>query len=121
MRRLTKDSPGIEIELLCEREDIEIEGNAMASGDDAVDEEQNAWVRAQLASGNEWAWCCARVRVTYSVAIPGKAFPARVEGNAYLGACSYLSEEDFRKDAYADMEIEAFDDLNERLRALCPC
>lgn len=119
---LTLETPGVTLELLCETEHIPIDGNALASGDADEDRKQEQWVRDQLDAGNEWAWCCAHVRVTYEVAIKGQAFPARIEGNDYLGCCSYVSEADFREGGYFDdMVSEALDDLNTRRAALCGC
>lgn len=118
MKPLTAESPGVTVELLCEAEDFSYEGNASAIDED-TDRETETWIRDQLAAGNEWAWCCAHVRVTYEVALAGKAFPATIKGNAYLGGCSYESEADFRAHNYADMLAEALDDLNARREALC--
>lgn len=122
MKPLTLKSAGVTLELLCEPEYIPIEGNALASGDDAEDAKEYARIRAELESGNDWAWCCAHVRVSYEVAIEGQAFPARLEGNDYLGACSYASEADFKAGGYYDdMVSAALDDLNARRAALCGC
>jgi len=117
MKPLTLKSPGVSVELICEPEDVEMESNASAIGPEE-DAETLAWIRGQLARGNQWAWCCAHVRVSYDIPIPGRAFPAHVEGNAYLGCCSYESEADFRRDYYQDMLSEALDDLNMRREAI---
>lgn len=106
MRELTQDE--VTFELICEPEHIEIEGNCMASGDDAVDREAADWIREQLASGNEWAWCCVHVIARWQ----------GYEGHDYLGGCSYRSEEEFtgERDAYyVSMKEQALGDLNRRI------
>ena len=99
------DESLIEYELTCEPEDMPIEGNAMASGDDEEDRKAEQWIKDQLDSGNEWAWCIAKVTARY----PGLPF----EGVDYLGACSYRSKEEFMApgDYYDDMKREAKADL----------
>lgn len=95
------------ITLTCDPEDIPYVGNCMASGDDAEDRKQEAWVREQLESGNEWAWC--QVVVTASF--------AGVKGYDSLGCCSYLSESDFKAPDgyYPDLVTGALDELFKRL------
>jgi hypothetical protein len=94
--------------LECQPEDILIEGNAMASGDDEVDRQAEQWVKDQLNRGNEWAWCYVRVVATWA-APNGETFT----GAAGLGACSYESEKDFREGGYyPDLCDEALADLN---------
>ena len=89
-----------------EPEEISIRGNCMASGDDEFDEKCAKEIEAQLDSGNLWAWCTVTVRAEY----------AGVTGYANLGACSYSSGNEFRKDGYFhDMQIEAIEDLDRRL------
>lgn len=72
------------ITLVCEDEDIPYEGNASAI-DAETDKQNEQWIRDQLASGNEWAWCTAHVVATFK----------GIVGEDYLGCCSYLSEQDF--------------------------
>ncbi len=97
--------------LECLEETDPFVGNAMASGDDSVDREAEAWIRSELNRGNGWAWFCARV--TASVEIDGETFSAFDT----LGRCSYKSERDFRADQYfADMKSEAFSALCDVLR-----
>tara|TARA_R100001530_G_scaffold134994_3_gene111117 strand:- start:556 stop:939 length:384 start_codon:yes stop_codon:yes gene_type:complete len=68
-------------------DDSPIEGNAMASGDDAVDRRAEQYVRDSLAAGNQWAWCTVRIAAEH--------IDSGVVGESFLGACSYDSEEDF--------------------------
>jgi hypothetical protein len=90
-KKITIRSKGLAVELFCEPEEIEIEGNALASGDDAEDRNAENWIHDQLASGNEWAWCTAHVRVTYTDPATGDDLTS----DQYLGGCSYLSRADF--------------------------
>lgn len=63
-------------------------------------------VRNQLDRLNSWAWCYVIVKAQFKT----------WDGAAYLGACSYGSEEDFRKDDYfTDMKDEAITNLAARL------
>lgn len=102
---ITRETAGLEIELFCEPEDLQVRGNAQASGDDADDRSVEDQILADLESGNDWAWCCTHVRVTY-------------QGNSvdqYLGGCSYASEKDFRAgDYFTDMVDECIAELNKR-------
>lgn len=70
--------------LECMPEDLVIEGNC-SSIDPQTDREQEQWIRDQLDSGNEWAWCTAHVEISW------RGFTE----HEYLGACSYLSEANF--------------------------
>lgn len=56
-----------------------------------MDDELVPYVKEQMAAGNDWAWC--QVTVTASVGFdqPNHKFT----GGAFLGGCSYKSEEDF--------------------------
>lgn len=59
-------------------------------------------VREDYDSGNEWAWC----QVSVCAHLNG------FEGFAFLGGCSYRSEEEFRSsDYFTDMCDEAYEDL----------
>lgn len=80
----------IKFAITAEPEDVEIEGNASAI-DPKTDREQEEWIRKQLDSGNEWAWCTAVC--TASIELDGQTFEAR----EYLGCCSYESAEDFER------------------------
>lgn len=67
-------------------EDVEVYGNAIASGDDEVDREVERLIFERLDRGDIYAWFCAKVTATW------RGF----EGTAYLGACSYENAEDFK-------------------------
>lgn len=94
------------IVLKCEDEDIPYVGNCSAI-DPETDRKQEQWIRDQLASGNEWAWCSTHVRATYRGFV----------GDDYLGGCSYLSEEDFVKTSmyYGDMVRTACGEIADQL------
>jgi hypothetical protein len=91
-----------------EPEYIPIEGNAMASGDPAADQEVYDWIRAELARGNEWAWCSVKVTAEWN----------GYQAADYLGCCSYESEADFRAPGgyFDDMRKNALDALNENVK-----
>lgn len=106
LKKITKADCIINVE--CLEETTEVRGNAMASGDDAVDKKQEDWVLAQLSAGNPWAWCTIKVEVWFG---PLKAFD-------YLG-CSYESKDAFLRDAYyEDMVDSCVDQLNEQAEGL---
>lgn len=108
---LTRNSRDIEITVACEPEHIPIEGNASAI-DPKTDAKVAKWIKDQLARGNDWAWCTARVRVSYRGVLSTETT---------LGACSYKSEKSFRDDNgyYGDMVDECLAELNKRLVLLC--
>lgn len=94
----------------CLAEDTPIRGNYVQTGDDTLDLEYEARALAELASGNEWAWCTVRVTCEH-IDLPG------LEGVAYLGGCSYLSERDFVKNGgyYSDLQAEARANLEDEM------
>ncbi len=103
-RTLRMDEVDFTIE--CLPEQTQIEGNAIASGDEDLDNETNASIRAQLDRGNEWAWCCVRVIGRWE----------DLEADTYLGCCSYRSRKDFESEQYcADMKDEVLDQLNAQI------
>jgi hypothetical protein len=98
------------ITLYNEPEDTPIRGNAIASGDDAIDRETEDALIADVESGNDWAWCIVIVRASF----------AGQEGYATLGACSYKSAADFEanSDYYEDMREQALDNLTDDVHYL---
>lgn len=89
------------ITITAEPEEIPVRGNALASGDDAEDRAEEDRIIAE-AEWNAWAWCTVKVTASY----------AGLEGTAYLGACSYRDEKDFRAGGYLEgMTDEALEDL----------
>ena len=99
----------VEFDVECMPEDVQIEGNALASGDDDADRECEQDIMEQLASGNQWAWCTVRVVATLG----------EFSGDAYLGCCSYASEADFKAPGgyFDDMKSEALDDLRRSIES----
>ncbi len=97
-----------ELELLIEHhlepEDIPFEGNVMASGNEAWDREQEQWVRDQLNSGNEAAWCQVRVIATFVLNPTGEELSESFDS---LGGCSYNSERELWLDLGPDMRENA--------------
>ena len=92
----------IRYQIEIEQDDISVRGNAIASGDNATDKAVEDEIIKRLDNGDTWAWC--------SVCVVAEA--GGVEGRAYLGACSYKDEEDFRRDKYYEqMQEEAKEDL----------
>lgn len=101
LRKLTMAD--VTVALRAEPEDVEVRGNALASGDKAEDRKAEDAIIADLEGGNEWAWCCAVVEVSWG----------EFKGVATIGCCSYESEEDFKAGGYyEDMVEEAVDGLN---------
>ena len=93
----------IEIEALPEH--ASIDGNCSAL-DEEANKEAARWVRQELDNGNQWAWCVAKVTVSYQ----------EVEASSYLGCCSYKSQEDFMIGGYyVDMLQEAIEELASNL------
>lgn len=84
---LTPDD--VEIDILL-HEEYEAPENCFASGDANADRETVEWIRSELERGSDWAWCTVEV----------KASCAGYEASAFLGACSYQSEREFKQDAY---------------------
>ncbi len=84
-------------------ETIRVRGNALASGDDALDKEAEDEIIARLESGDVYAWFTAKVSVRDS---HGR------EASDYLGACSYEDGEDFKRGGYyLDMIRECLDQI----------
>ncbi len=95
---------GVTITLHCEPENTPIKGNCSAI-DKETDARCEQWIRRQLRSGNDWAWCCAHVIATHEA--------SGLTGEAWLGCCSYKSQEDFMSPDgyYPQMVDEAVSDL----------
>lgn len=94
----------ITFEIVITPETIEIEGNASAI-DPKTDAEVCKLIQDRLEAGNEWAWCSVEVKGEY----------LGLTASDYLGACSYLSEDDFKTDGYyKDMQSEVADQIQEQ-------
>ena len=97
---LTIDKVEFSIETLDEH--LPVRGNLIVSGDDKFDRIQENKVIGRLNRGDRWAWCLVRVVARFR----------GLEGQAFLGGCSYRNEQDFIDGGYFDdMKREAFDDL----------
>jgi hypothetical protein len=96
----------IEYNIECLPEYVDVRGNAMCSGDDDYDRQVEDSIIEDFNNGNEWAWCTVRV----TASIPGLDY---VEGDDYLGCCSYKNERDFVENScyYEDMKEAAKDQL----------
>lgn len=102
LRKLLKTEVQIVIDV--EQEDmVPIEGNVQSSEDPESDRESEEWVRKQLDSGNDLAWCQVTVRASW------KGFV----GQDHLGAVSCANQEDLDAliEAHA-MEANALAALN---------
>ncbi len=84
-------------------EDTPVRGNALDSGDPAEDRRIEDEIISDLDNGNEWAWCCVRVRATWE----------GFTGEDYLGGCCCGSRAEFEAGGYLpDMKAQALADLN---------
>lgn len=73
------------------------------------DPELVAKVRELYEEGNDWAWCTVKVQLEWM----------GLTTEAYLGACSYENEEEFKKDEYYHQMVrEALDDLNKQVQRI---
>lgn len=89
-----------------QNEDTPVRGNALASGDDAIDNECEDKIIERLNQGDLSAWFCAKVTA--------ECFGFKE--SAYLGACCYNSFEEFQSDDYyKDMVSEAIEQLADAL------
>ena len=102
----------VEYTILCHPDDEAIEGNAIASGDEAEDKAEEDRILRALQDGNEWAWCTVEVQAY----VPGVE---DFHGSTFLGGCSYEGEEDFKAGGYYEqMMQEALADLKEKVRLI---
>ena len=118
-RKLTLDDVVVTLEAL--PEDDGPEGH-FASGNDEWDREDVARIRRDM-EWNEWAWCCAHVRVYLRGAVERPGYVSQtlkgLHGDDYLGGCDYASAEDFRAGGYYDdMVAEALADLQAKVDAI---
>lgn len=107
-RKLTRKD--VTFTLYCLPEDMPVRGNYLASGDPAYDKQVEDKILSDLEY-NPWAWCLVRV----TAGLEGSA----LRGVAYLGGCSYESEQQFREDNYFDdLCDEALRDLQQQVEHL---
>jgi hypothetical protein len=111
MRPITEQEAQFSIE--CLEECVQVRGNAIASGDDRLDTNTENLILEELDSGNQWAWCTVRVVAEWN----------GLEGDDYLGCCSYKDEKDFieRSGYYEDMKAQALAELNGKVAAVQRC
>ena len=96
----------IEYRIECLPEEMPVRGNLTDSGDAELDKRDEDAVIAEIENGNDWAWCTIRVVATYK----------GLEGNDYLGGCTYSNENDFIAGGYFDdMKDQARSDLLSKL------
>lgn len=88
-------------EVEIEPEDVPVRGNAMASGDKALDKECEDAIFKDLENGNEYAWCYARV-----IAESGG-----YKGEASLGCISCKDHKEFEEVFLPSMKDEALMNL----------
>ncbi len=115
-RRKLKESD-VTFTVEVEPEGMPFRGNAMASGDENVDNEVNDAIESELASGNEAAWC--RITVTAGWIDTSNIEHEHYYGCDCLGGCSFLSsvhepvsaqikqcvdDHGMRKEALADLQ-----------------
>lgn len=105
---LTRDD--VTIHITAEPDWAPVRGNAMASGDDALDKQVEDEILERLEQGDVWAW----VSVTVTASWQGQ------EASDHLGCCSYRDEDDFRQEGgyFDDMVEQALDTLNVELNEL---
>lgn len=105
---LTLDLADVVYQLDALPEDTDPRGNVMASDDAEADRAAEQAVIDDYNAGNEWAWCCVRVRATLGPFV----------GDDYLGCCSYKSRAEFlESDYYQDMRDAALTDLRSKITA----
>lgn len=102
MREFKADE--VDFVLGVEFDDLDIEGNVLASGDDEADRNAEEWVRNEVERGNVWAWACVIVTAKW----------AGFEGWDTLGGVSCKKAEDF--DQFGDLVSNAVKHLIEGIR-----
>lgn len=92
-----------DIVIEAEQDDLQVRGNALASGDDAEDERVENAIIERLENGDVWAWALVAVWACWR----GE------RGSDTLGACSYSDEKAFVADSgyYNDMVDGALSNL----------
>lgn len=89
-------------------EDMPVRGNALASGDPAEDKRVEDEIIERLECGDIWAWCTVRVVASLPDSV--------LEGEKYLGACSYRDLDDFMESGYyEDMRDCALEELQDKV------
>lgn len=100
---------GYTVRVSAEQDDAPVRGNAMASGDSALDRRVEDQILARLDDGDVWAWASVTVEVRWMGLV----------AREYLGCCSYRDEAEFRADGYySDMVRACLSDLDAQRRAI---
>ena len=99
-----------EISVHAKVDDMPVRGNALASGDNALDKKTEDKILERLELDDVWAWASVEVRAEFR----------GLSASTYLGECSYDSEEDFRASGgyFDDMVAEAIKELNDKITDL---
>ncbi|HEY3499106.1 MAG TPA: hypothetical protein VGK73_30660 [Polyangiaceae bacterium] len=113
MRPLTASDVTFTVRI--EQDDIPVRGNALASGDSAVDREVEDEILACLDRGDVEAWCSITVEARWRGYV----------GRDHLGACSHLpgdgrpslAKQVEQTIEWHEMRAQALADLNEILRS----
>jgi hypothetical protein len=88
--------------LNAEPEDVSVQGNVLASGNDAEDKKCENEILRDLKLGNEWAWCRAIVTGHFK----------GLQASSSLGCCSYKNKNDFKRGRYfKNMQAEILQQL----------
>ena len=102
----------VELTIETEAEDVELEGNVLASGDDALDKEAEDELRERLQAGDDSAWCVVIVKASWYSETLERPFV----GVASLGCVSLSST--YTLDTCVDehgLRAEALGSLNSEL------
>ena len=89
----------VEYRIEVEQDDQPVRGNAIASGDPDYDKKVEDKILDRLDRGDVWAWASVRV-VAF---VPGYG----LEGDDFLGGCTYDNEEQFKSGMYYPDMIDA--------------
>ncbi len=94
----------VEFRLVVEREHVPVEGNVLASGDEAEDRAYEESILGRLRKGDTWAWAAVTVEARWRDYV----------GRDHLGCCTYADEGEFRAPDgyYPQMCEEALAELN---------
>jgi hypothetical protein len=99
----------VNFEIIAIPDHSSVRGNALISGDAAIDRAAENSILRQIERGNVWAWALVEVKASYK----------GITSSDYLGQCSYKSEKDFKKGGYfEDMQKEAYTTLIAQLKSL---
>ena len=83
--KIRKYPKGVTFRIEAEQDDIEVRGNAMASGDDEADKKYEDEIIDRLDRGDVWAWAAVTVIAEYE----------GFKGWDHLGGNTYNDERDF--------------------------